>query len=193
MARKVKKSKPKKKNKGGRPVLFKTAREMQEKIDEYFESCWIEKITEVAEKDGKITTSNSRYQNKPYTMMGLAMTLGMSRETLCQYRKKDKFSDTINKARQKVEMNVEEYLLEGKNAAGPIFWLKNNAEKKYRDKSELEAYGPDGQPLGGTTVNINATAMEVAVKVAYMLREQLDSEHKQKPREITAGENEKPD
>jgi hypothetical protein len=42
-------------------------------------------------------------------------------------------------------MYVEENLVEGKNAAGPIFWLKNHAG--YRDKQELEHTGKDGEPF----------------------------------------------
>lgn len=175
--------------KGGRPVLFKTVRELQEKIDEYFDSCWIDKVVEVTDKEGNVTATNSRYQNQPYTMMGLALTLNMSRETLCQYSKKDRFSDAIKKARRKVEMNVEEYLLAGKNAGGPIFWLKNNAETPYRDKHEVEQYGPNGQPLEGNTVNINITPMELAVKIAYALRHR-DDKQDLKQTEVTAGENE---
>jgi len=133
------------KNKGGRPPKYKTREELQAKIDEYFDSCWVDKITQVTDKDGNITESNVRYQNRPYTIMGLALALGMTRETLCQYAKDGRFSDIVKKAKQTVEMYVEEMLLEGKNAAGPIFWLKNHAE--YRDKTEQEHTGKDGGPI----------------------------------------------
>ncbi len=133
------------KNKGGRPPKYKTREALQAKIDEYFDSCWVDKITQVTDKDGNITESNVRYQNRPYTIMGLALALGMTRETLCQYAKDGRFSDIVKKAKQTVEMYVEEMLLEGKNAAGPIFWLKNHAE--YRDKTEQEHTGKDGGPI----------------------------------------------
>ncbi|MCE5211893.1 MAG: DNA-packaging protein [Deltaproteobacteria bacterium] len=133
------------KNKGGRPPKYKTREELQAKIDEYFDSCWVDKITQVTDKDGNITESNVRYQDRPYTIMGLALALGMTRETLCQYAKDGRFSDIVKKAKQTVEMYVEEMLLEGKNAAGPIFWLKNHAE--YRDKTEQEHTGKDGGPI----------------------------------------------
>lgn len=124
------------KNLGGRPPKYKKREDLQYKIDEYFESCWIDKITQVTDKDGNITESNVRYQNRPYTIMGLALHLGMTRETLCQYAKDGRFSDIVKKAKQTVEMYVEEMLLVGKNAAGPIFWLKNHAD--YKDKTEQE-------------------------------------------------------
>jgi len=43
--------------------------------------------------------------------MGLALALGMCRDTLCEYAKNGEFSDIIKKAKAKVEMNVEENLL----------------------------------------------------------------------------------
>lgn len=173
------------KHPGGRPPLYKMAQELQAKIDEYFESCWIDKVVEVTDKEGNVTTTNSRYQNRPYTVMGLALALGMCRDTLCEYAKNGEFSDIIKKAKAKVEMNVEENLLWGKNAAGPIFWLKNHAG--YRDKQELEHKGPNGQPLEGPT--ITATPMEVAVKIAYLFRQYL-AEQKKRTIEVTAGEPE---
>ena len=133
------------KNKGGRPPKYKTREELADKIKEYFDSCWVDKITQVTDKDGNITESNVKYQNRPYTIMGLALALGMCRDTLCEYAKNGKFSDIVKKAKQTVEMYVEEMLLEGKNAAGPIFWLKNHAE--YRDKTEQEHTGKDGGPI----------------------------------------------
>jgi hypothetical protein len=40
-------------------------------------------------------------------------------------------------------MNVEEYLLAGKNATGAIFWLKNHAH--YADNQQV--VGKDGGPV----------------------------------------------
>lgn len=127
------------KHPGGRPPAYKTLRELQEKIEEYFDSCWIDKVVEVTDKEGNVTATNSRYQDRPYTVMGLILALGFnSRQSFSNYKNKPEFMDAIKKARSKIEMNIEEYLIGGKNAAGPIFWLKNNAEEKYRDKQEHE-------------------------------------------------------
>lgn len=133
------------KNLGGRPRKFTSKVQLQEKIDEYFESCWVDKITEVTDKDGNVTMSTVRYQNRPYTIMGLALELGMDRKTLCEYAKDGRFSNTVKRAKDKVTMHIEELLLEGKNAAGPIFWLKNNGD--YKDKQELEHSGTGGGPV----------------------------------------------
>ena len=124
---------------GGRPPFYKSLPELQEKIDAYFESCWVDKVIETITKDGTCTMSTVRYQQRPYTVMGLVLGLGFTtRQALANYAAKPEFMDAIKGARSKIEMNVEELMLEGKNAAGPIFWLKNNAEEKYRDKTETE-------------------------------------------------------
>ncbi|OHD28150.1 MAG: hypothetical protein A2Y38_15575 [Spirochaetes bacterium GWB1_59_5] len=129
----------------GRPPKFATPEELSAKIEEYFDSCWEDKVTEHTDDKGACTMSTVRYQNRPYTIMGLAMHLDLSRQGLCEYAEKGQFSDIVKKAKQKVEMFVEEQLLWSKNATGAIFWLKNHAE--YRDKQETEITGPGGGPL----------------------------------------------
>ncbi len=148
--------KKQKKHPGGRPLKYKTPQQLQEKIDEYFDSCWIDKVTEITDKEGNITSTNVRYQNRPYTIMGLALALDLSRQGLCEYAKKGEFSDIIKKAKGKVEMNVEEMLFTGKQAAGPIFWLKNHAG--YRDKQEIEHGGDPDKPFCINVVFTNAKA-----------------------------------
>ena len=165
----TKKKAAKDKLKTGRPALFKNVRELQEKIDEYFESCWIDKVVEVTDKEGNVTATNSRYQARPYTVMGLVLALGFnSRKSLSDYKAKPEFINAIKRARSKIEMNVEEAL---------IFWLKNNAEEKYRDKTELEHTGKDGESLPGVNIGV-LMPMERITRVAYIL--QLGLERKKK-------------
>lgn len=97
---------------GGRPPKYKTPEEMQMVIDDYF---------------GKVG-------DKP-TMSGLALELGMSRQALCDYAKKDEFLDTIKSARLRVEAALEQHLFSG-SVAGVIFNLKNNFG--WKDKTEVE-------------------------------------------------------
>ena len=122
----------------GRPPKYKTPQELEQKIQEYFDSCWIDKVTEIEEKEkGLITTSNIKYQNRPYTVAGLAEFLGFSsRQSLLDYDANPEFLDIIKRAKLKIEMFIEEQLVTGKNAAGTIFWLKNHAD--YRDKQEMD-------------------------------------------------------
>lgn len=129
----------KEKHAGGRPPKFKTPESLQAVVDEYFESCWFEKVTESTdEKTGKIEMSTVRYQQRPYTIAGLAYHLEMSTEALRNYEGKKEFLAIVKRAKQKVEMNFEENLA-GKNPAGSIFWLKNHAG--YKDKQEIEHSG----------------------------------------------------
>jgi hypothetical protein len=124
--------------KRGRPPKFKNPQDLEAKIKEYFDSCWVDKVIETENKEtGETTTTNIRYQDRPYTVAGLASYLGfLSRQSMWDYEQKEKFSYLIKEARIKIEMNVEEQLISGKNAAGPIFWLKNHAD--YKDKQEVD-------------------------------------------------------
>jgi len=133
------------KHAGGRPPKFATPELLQQAIDEYFESCWVDKVTETTDKDGKCTMSEVRYQQRPYTIAGLAYHLEMTTQALRNYEAKDEFLCIIKRAKQKVEMNIEEQLIDGKSAAGPIFWLKNHAG--YSDTQKVELTGADGKPV----------------------------------------------
>ena len=99
----------------GRPKAFKSVKEVEEKINAYFNYC--------EEKE------------KPYTMSGLAYYLEVSRQTLVNYSYEDEYFDTIKKARDKVQMQLEENALSNKaNPTFTIFNLKNNFD--WKDKIE---------------------------------------------------------
>jgi hypothetical protein len=106
-----------------RPPKFNTPEEMQELIDAYF-----------ADRD---TT------DKPYTVTGLALALDTTRETLMDYQNKPGFSDTVKKAKARVEAYAEERLYYA-NAAGAIFALKNFG---WSDKQELNLGGQEDNPI----------------------------------------------
>ena len=68
-------------------------------------------------------------------MSGLAYYLGISRQTLVNYSNQDQFFDTIKKARDRVQMQLEENALSNKaNPTFTIFNLKNNFD--WKDKIE---------------------------------------------------------
>jgi hypothetical protein len=113
----------------GRPPKFKTASEMQKAIDVYFESCW------GLDRDG------NKIQLRPYTVTGLANSIGMERKTLLDYQERDEFSSTIKEAKKKVAQYVEEYLFMGKNQTGAIFNLKNNFDWKDKTETDLTSNG----------------------------------------------------
>lgn len=103
----------------GRPRKYERVEDMEEVINEYFKKC------DSAEM--------------PYTVSGLALALGMTRETLLRYEEKDIFSDTIKRAKQKIEEYVETRLFVSGIATGVIFNLKNNFG--WKDKTEVEQSG----------------------------------------------------
>ena len=125
------------KHPGGRPPLYTSLEELEAVIDEYFDNC-----------DNRIRHVYSKKRDEvveiidpePYTMAGLAYALGMDRRTLLEYSKKDEFSPTIKKARNKVQIDVERRLMEGQ-AAGPIFNLKNNFDYKDQTQQDINHSG----------------------------------------------------
>lgn len=123
---------------GGRPPLYTTVEELKKIVDEYFE--WCDNASKkVVDKDG---TEYQISHPAPYTMSGLARRLGMSRETLVQYGKKDGFSDTIKEARAKVEEDVETRMNDKERfTAGLIFNAKNNFGWKDRTETDLTTGG----------------------------------------------------
>lgn len=109
-----------------RPLKFKTVEELQGKIDAYFAE--VEKPKHLGDK----------VYFDPLTITGLALALGTSRETLCNYEERDEFFDTIKAAKTKVEHYAEKMLFIGNGAAGPIFALKNHG---WSDKTEIDHSG----------------------------------------------------
>ena len=98
-------------------LKYKNENELKKAIDNYFEKCDKNK--------------------KPYTMSGLALSLGIDRTTLIRYGDRESFATLIKEAKQKVECQLEENALMGKaNSTFTIFNLKNNYG--WQDKSELE-------------------------------------------------------
>lgn len=98
-------------------MKYKTQEELQKGIDQYFKDC---------DKN-----------EKPYTMSGLAYSLGIDRVTLINYGKKDLFFTQIKNAKAKVQAQLEENALMGKgNAVFTIFNLKNNYG--WTEKQEIE-------------------------------------------------------
>jgi hypothetical protein len=77
--------------------------ELQDGIDKYFTEC------------GET--------GEPLTVTGLALALGTTRETLMDYQGRDEYSDTVKKAKLKIENAYEKRLI-GRGNGGDIFALK---------------------------------------------------------------------
>jgi len=142
----------------GRPLKFKTVEELQKKIDAYFDSCWEER--DIRNTEGAVL-GKQKVQTMPYTITGLALALDTTRETLMDYEEKDGYSDTIKMAKLRCQNFAEQQLFTGKNAAGPIFALKNYG---WRDKIENELTGKDGKDLIPENTNLDKLAELISKK-----------------------------
>lgn len=128
------------KNKGGRPPMYNTAEEIQEKIDAYFEEC---KGRMLEDDEGNVMTDKYGQpivvDARPLTITGLALALGFnSRQALLNYQAKEEFHDTILRAKAKVECYAEERLFDKDGANGAKFSLANNFEG-WKEKQQIEA------------------------------------------------------
>lgn len=127
-------------NKGGRPPMYKTKEEIQEKIDAYFEEC---KGRVLMNDDGEVIYDKHGIplivDVRPLTITGLALALGFnSRQALLNYQAKPEFNDTILRAKAKVEQYAEERLFDKDGANGAKFSLANNFEG-WKEKQHIEA------------------------------------------------------
>lgn len=142
--------KNKAKRKPGRPRKVDSVKELQNKINAYFDSC-DNRMTEVYDKKaGGII----KFKNPiPYTIEGLCEALEVDRDTLLNYEKKDGYQEyfgTIKKAKLKVQRNKLERGLEGlSNPTLTIFDLKNN--HGYRDETQVDLSNK-GEKFGPTVI-----------------------------------------
>lgn len=83
----------------GRPLIFETPEELQEKVDDYFKVCDEGEEVEELTKQGKIV----KYHRKiPYTVEGLSLHLDCSSETVRGYGKKDEYFAIVSCAKMKI-------------------------------------------------------------------------------------------
>lgn len=105
----------------GRPLKFKTQKDLQKAIDQYFAKCDNAKIS-ILKYEKVIEIPNPQ----PYTTTGLALAIGVDRKTLLNYGRKEQFFHTVRTAKQKVEECAERHLFVPGIASGVQFNLKNN-------------------------------------------------------------------
>ena len=125
----------------GRPLLFKDVDALEMKVQKYFDEQDPHVIT-IMTATGHTATGETMFadrkiltEQKPYTMSGLARSLGIDRKTLLNYSKKAAFFPTIEAARERVHEFAESQLY-SRNATGAAFSLKNNFD--WKDKSEVD-------------------------------------------------------
>ena len=106
------------KNLGGRPRIFKTPEEFDNKLEEYI----------LVGDDG---------QGEDHTLTGMCLYMGFcDKQSLYDYEKYDGFSCSVKKARMFIESTYEKHLKNGN--AGVIFALKNFG---WTDKQQIELEG----------------------------------------------------
>jgi len=103
----------------GKPPSY-TPQELEIKINEYFQ--WV--------NDENVERKKRRFEGekvKPYTISGICVFLDIHMDTWNEYSKKPEYTDSIKRAKKRIENHVEEGLLNGSlSTIGSIFNLKNN-------------------------------------------------------------------
>lgn len=127
------------KNKAGQPRKYETEEELQDVINDYFRSCMKPVYQRGRPVKDPISGDFVFEIVKPFTMSGLAEALDMSRQTLLNYSNDEKFFDTIERARRKIERFAEEKLFEKETCNGSKFSLSNNFGWAEKNKTILEA------------------------------------------------------
>ena len=107
-----------------KPPAFENPKELKEKIDEYFDIC---------EKNDEVPL-----------LSGLAVKLGVNRQTLANYDVKDEYFGMISIAKSKCEYALEKKLVNKETyATGQIFALKNGygwkEQVEYKDETSNNA------------------------------------------------------
>lgn len=152
----------------GRPLKFRSAKALQMKIDEYFDSC-DNNTAPVMTKTGAIVDMPSP---KPYTITGLALALDTSRQTLLNYAEREEYFDTIRKAKLRIENYVEESLWTPKITSGVIFNLKNNFG--WVDKQNVEHSGETTQNVNNN-MDLSHLTVEELKQLEYLLSKRPDA------------------
>lgn len=97
-----------------KPLKFKTAQDLQNKINAYFKECKLKEI--------------------PLSITGLALALDTNRQTLINYQNKDGYENIIDRAKLMIE-NAYEIRLINNGRSGDIFALKNFG---WTDRQEID-------------------------------------------------------
>jgi hypothetical protein len=127
----------------GKPPMYKTVDEIEEKIEKYFKDCKGYPLTDSKGKQMFNKFGSPVFIDvHPPTVTGLALALGFtSRQALLNYQAKPEFVDTITRAKARVEQYAEERLFDRDGSNGAQFSLRNNfkgwdADKKNDDSGD---------------------------------------------------------
>jgi hypothetical protein len=130
----TKKKKPEDLQKVGAKPFYKSAKELEEKIDSYFSDCPDTRITITRDSEGATIPIDVPCP----TVTGLALYLGFcDRQSMYDYQEKPEFTCIIKRARTFIEREYEKKLHDTA-CTGAIFALKNMG---WKDKTEQEITG----------------------------------------------------
>ncbi len=105
-----------------RPLKFSSNSQLEKLMESYF-------------KDAEV-------KGRPLTVSGLALALDTTRETLLDYEEREEFSDTIKRAKLRIENWTEEQLFISPRTAGIIFNLTNNFGWTNKQREKECGHGP---------------------------------------------------
>ena len=155
------------KHPGGRPPKYRSAKALEKKIDQYFESCKGHPL--IDEMTGKpvIYKGFPVYEDqRPPTVTGLALALGFAtRASLMDYQGKPQFEEIILRAKSRIEQYTEERLFDRDGSAGARFSLQNNF-KGWKKKAEVSLSAAEGEDI----------MAEIAARMAGEPMEALEDE-----------------
>lgn len=132
----------------GRPPKYRSVKQLEAKIEEYFESCKGRKM--IDEETGKplIYKGFPVYEDqRPPTVTGLALALGFAtRSSLMDYQGKPQFEDAILRAKSRIEQYTEERLFDKDGSAGARFSLQNNF-RRWKNEMEVSVNPEEGDAI----------------------------------------------
>lgn len=145
----------------GRPKKFESVEQLEEAIQNYFDSCFVPATERIKVRTGDDEDQSYEfvdspilnkageqvfYRIKPFTVTGLAIALDTTRDLLLDYEKKPEnaqFSDTIKAAKQVIQDFAESRLFANAQVTGAIFSLKNNYNWVDRTETDLTTKGKE--------------------------------------------------
>ena len=137
----------------GRPLKYKTVGDLDMAIQIYFDK-QDPHVEEHMVATGVSASGETMFERrkvlteqKPYTISGLARAIGLTRQSLLNYKARDEFFDSVQAALDRCQEYAESQLF-GPYANGAKFNLINNYRGKYQawaDKQEIT--GADDAPL----------------------------------------------
>ena len=141
----------------GHPRMYKTPKEMQQRIDAYFDDCAGKVLEHVNPETGEREPVIDKNGNTivigahPPTVTGLALALGFaSRQALLNYQHRPEYERVVTIAKSRVEEYAESRLFDKDGANGAKFSLTNNFEG-WKEKQDVNV---GGQEDNASQVNI---------------------------------------